>query len=328
MNKPRLKRLLGSLSGNRLNRAWYSLGLHMHMTERRRVAILSYSDIEPDLARQVLWGDFWFKHEMIKAVGSLGFAVVDLDSRYRPDIVIHLFGQPVNPSLFSTAYKILWIHSNPDKITPAFLAQYDRIYCISELFATWIREKGFECIVVQQGTSKRPIPGLACQHDVTFVGNARAGLGGIRQIVEDMGQPDCDFKVWGTGYRSLNKRYWAGEYVDNNELSVLYGSSRISLNDHTSAMAAAGFINPRVFDILASGGFCISDPNPTITQVFGDSVPLYTSPQHLRDLVEFYLRHPQEREVLAKEGNSIANQYTWAKVAASLLDGISADYDD
>lgn len=327
LNRARLSRVLSVLSGNRINRAWYSTRLHKYMVERRRVAILSYSDLEPDLARQYLWGDFWFKYEMIKAVGGLGFAVVDLFSQYRPDVVIHLFGDPVDTTPFSSAYKILWIHSNPDKVTPRILEQYDRIFCISDLFAARIGEMGFNCTVVQQGSSKRPIPGLALQYDVTFVGNARAKLGGSRQIVEDMGQPDFDFKVWGAGYRSLDERYWAGHYVDNAQLSVLYGASRISLNDHNPAMAAEGFINPRVFDILAAGGFCISDPNPSLSQAFGDTVQQYRAPSHLRELVDHYLANPQEREELARRGHVMVAQYTWDRVASSLLDGIQPAYD-
>lgn len=289
---------------------------------KRRISVISYSDTEYNEYRRIMWGDYWFKHELIKAMGQLGYLIVDI--QYEPDVIVHCFGAPVK--LPQQTYNILWIHSNPDKITSELLAQYDRIYCISNLFAMQLQEKGFECVVVQQGTSKRLISGLEPRYDVVFVGNARGELGGTRQIVKDLGEPDYDFRVWGTGYTALPKRYWAGEYIDNCELSVIYGVSRISLNDHRPAMSAAGFINPRVFDILAAGGFCISDPNPAITELFGDTVPQYQTPEHLRYLVRYYLEHEQERQALARRGRAIASQYTWDKVARSLLEGISPVY--
>lgn len=306
----------------RIKRIWNPLG---PLLEQHRVTVLAFSDVELDLARQVQWGDYWFKHEITRAIGNLGFAVVS--ELYCPEIVVHLFGQPTDLSAFAKAYKILWIHSNPDKITPDILRQYDRIYCISNLFAEEIRRLGFECEVVQQGTSKRELTGLPQRYDVIFVGNARAELGGIRGIVEDMGQPDYNFKVWGTGYRTLSSQYWAGEYYDYQTLGELYASSCISLNDHRPAMSAKGFINPRVFDILAAGGFCISDPNPAITDVFGDAVPQYESKHHLHTLIDYYLSHPAERNLLAKKGQDIATQYRWERVATALLEGISPDYE-
>jgi hypothetical protein len=312
-----LIRGMALLGKDKLQSIWDPLG---PLIEHRRVTISAFSDIEPNLSLQYTWGDYWFKAELTKAIGALGFAVVA--PSYPPDVVLHIFGHPTDLSRFESAFKILWIHSHPEKVTPSILAQYDRVTCISDTFAAEVQKMGFHCNVVQQGTSKRSVPGLPLRYDVVFVGNARSELRGTRQIVADMGLPDYDFKVWGSGYCELPTRYWAGMYIDNGDLGTLYSTSRISLNDHRPAMAAAGFINPRVFDILAAGGFCVSDPNPAITDLFGDTVPQYTSPAHLRELVTYYLDHPEERQALAGRGHAIAIQYTWEKVAAALLEGI------
>lgn len=302
--------------------AWNPLG---EILSSRRVAVLAYSDSDLNLSRQFVWGDYWFKHELTKAIGSANFVVVE--PHYRPDIVVHLFGEPVDLSSFSSAQKILWIHSNPNKIDARILENYDRVCCCSEVFAAKIRGMGFECDYVQQGTSKQPISAFSRQHDVVFVGNARAGLEGSRPVVTAIGEPTYDFRVWGTGYRSLPAQYWAGEYFDYYALGQLYASSCITLNDHQPAMSAAGFINPRVFDVLAAGGFCISDTNEAITALFGESVPQYQSAEHLRELVEYYLTHPDERNALARQGHDIAVQFSWDRVARSLLRDISPLYD-
>jgi len=88
-------------------------------------------------------------------------------------------------------------------------------------------------------------------------------------------------------------------------------------------MAREGFLTPRIFDILASGGFCISDKNSGINEIFGDSVPQYESPEHLRELIDFYINHPDERLKLMEKGRKIALSHTWQKRAEQFLKGIS-----
>jgi spore maturation protein CgeB len=94
-------------------------------------------------------------------------------------------------------------------------------------------------------------------------------------------------------------------------LEKLYAASRITLTDHHPDMAREGFVSNKVFDILASGGFVISDNNPGIEKIFGNTVPQYESAEHLKHLVEFYLDHPGEREKLMLRGRDIALTHTY-----------------
>ena len=75
----------------------------------------------------------------------------------------------------------------------------------------------------------------------------------------------------------------------------------------------------KIFDILASGGFCISDKNSGIEEIFGDSVPQYESAQHLRELIDFYIDHPDERSRLMEKGRKIACSHTWGERANQFL---------
>ena len=87
-------------------------------------------------------------------------------------------------------------------------------------------------------------------------------------------------------------------------------------------MRREGFIAPKIFDILASGGFCISDKNPGIEEIFGDTVPQYESPEHLKELVDFYVGNPDERLKLMERGRKIALSYTWKRVAEQFVRAI------
>jgi len=80
-------------------------------------------------------------------------------------------------------------------------------------------------------------------------------------------------------------------------------------------MEREGFVSNKVFDILASGGFVISGKNKGLALLFEDSVPEYESAEHLKEIVEYYLDHPEERQRLMAKGLKIARTHTYAERA-------------
>ncbi len=279
----------------------------------RRVSVVSPADRDVDQFRKLQWGDTWVKYELVKALGELGFIVTDVD----PDAVVHLYGGP--SALPHAPHRVIWVYSHPDRLHPRDLDTYDRVLCLSSTMVTRIRAWGHHADTLPWATSRRPRTS-AHRHDVVFVGNAR---GGSRPVVDLVGEPSYDFKVWGRGFERLPARYWAGGYFDYGALGDLYSSSLIALNDHASAMAENGFIAPRVYDIIGSGGFCISDQNPALTALFGDAVPQYRNRDELHDLIAHYLGHPEARLPLMERAQSIVLASTWADRAARLMDGIA-----
>ncbi len=282
----------------------------------QRVSIVSNSDSVPNLYRQLRWGDYWVKYELIKELGEISGIVTNEE----PDIVIHLFGFPTK--MPKNTYKIVWIYSHPDRVNAKLLRQYDKIFCLSYSFIKKINQMGFEAELMIGATAKRPLR-REIKYDIVFVGNHRMGVPLGRKIVQDVGETPYNFKVWGTGWKSiLPEKYYGGQYIDNQRLDELYASSLIALNDHHEDMAREGFVAIRIFDILASGGFCISDRNSGINEIFGDSVPQYESPEHLRELIDFYINNPDERLKLMEKGRKIALSHTWQKRAEQFLKGI------
>ena len=61
-------------------------------------------------------------------------------------------------------------------------------------------------------------------------------------------------------------------------------------------------MNQRTFDVPAAGGFLISDEMEGLGDVLeiGKEVVVYHSPQELRELVIYYLDHPDERREIAE----------------------------
>ena len=287
---------------------------------RRRYAIVAFSDIHGDLGQQMQWGDFWVKQELTAAIAALGGAVVE--PFMRPDVMIHLFGGFYD--LPPAKEHVLWIHSHPEKLTSSFLSTYDRIFCISRAKCEELERSGVKCGWLPMATGKRLQEQARVEERVVFVGNALPGLGGHRRVVDDLlavraENPEIDFALWGGLYQDLPSGVLVGEYLPYHELDSLYARSAIVLNDHRTEMKEQEFINPRILDVIACGGFVISDRNKVINDYFGDAVPQYEGPEELAELLKTYYGHPDRRAERLLRARELVGAYTWQRVAQGLM---------
>ena len=279
------------------------------------IGVIAYSDFY-DQPKQKVWGDYWFKENLVKEFARSGY-LVDNSS---PKILLHLFGEPLT-NLPSNTYNILWIHSHPDRISPEVLEKYQKIYCISRPFTQKIIDMGFDADFLMIPTNMTP----ACcekKYDIVFVGNTRQNK--IRKVISDLEDSSYQVKIWGWGWKGLIPDAWyGGEYYENSSLNELYAASRIVLNDHHDDMKREGFINPRVLDVLASGGFVVSDDVPGMNDFLDYSVPTYHFAEELHSLINFYIDDDAARESLAEKGRKIVWQYTYAACCREIIRHIS-----
>ena len=93
-------------------------------------------------------------------------------------------------------------------------------------------------------------------------------------------------------------------YADyESEMPHIFYNSKINLNI-TSRTIQSG-IPKRVLDILACGGFCLTNYQPEIAEYFEDGVDLvmYSGMADLVAKAEYYLGHEEERIAIAENGN-------------------------
>jgi len=167
-------------------------------------------------------------------------------------------------------------------------------------------------------TGKKPLHDVNLRYPATFVGNARP-RGGGRLAVEALLETGEPFLVWGHGWQGrLPQKKFGGEYFDYGKLEELYAASEFSLNDHHPDMRRWGFVSFRLYDILASGGFAVSDRSDGIAEIFGDSIPQFSDGKELREIFSHYHAHPEERERLIKQGMKAALSHTWEKRAEQI----------
>ena len=277
-----------------------------------KIDIQSFAEREHDLLERRKWGDFWVQKHLEIEFELLGCEVGP------GDCLLYLYGlpMPVRPA----RRKIAWVYSHPDRCDFDFLKQFDKVYCLSDFFAPELEKHGIHAEIMLGATNRAPVS-VPIQHDIVFVGNSRANVG--RAIINDLYAGHLEnplpysVEIWGWGW---DKHPWyAGPYYPNEELGRLYASSAISLNDHHTDMSRWGFVAVKLFDILASGGFALSDTNRGIFPLFGERVPQYKSKRELRALVDHYMGHPETRAKTVAGGVQIATTCSWKLRAETLM---------
>lgn len=98
-------------------------------------------------------------------------------------------------------------------------------------------------------------------------------------------------------YKALERYIFHDNILPNDEVSRFYRHSRCSINIHRTRGDINGegdqldnhklySTGPRTFEVVASGGFLITDYRKEIVDIFGDSVLYFDNAQELQDKVE------------------------------------------
>jgi spore maturation protein CgeB len=145
-----------------------------------------------------------------------------------------------------------------------------------------------------------PIPDDVPSHDVVFVGT------GFEERIELLSAVDwtgIDLGLYGSwdllGSRHHLREYLKGGYVSNARANHLYRKARIGLNLYRQSKGfgrgapridvAAESLNPRAYELAASGCFTISDHRSEVSEVFADLVPTFTASEEVRPLIDRWL---------------------------------------
>lgn len=105
------------------------------------------------------------------------------------------------------------------------------------------------------------------------------------------------------------------------EMPVVFRQSKINLNI-TSKTIQTG-LPLRIFDVLACGGFLITNYQEQLTECFdiGSDLEIYSSEDELLDKVRFYLANDTLREKIALNGyEKVKNNHTYKIRIAQILD--------
>lgn len=105
------------------------------------------------------------------------------------------------------------------------------------------------------------------------------------------------------------------------DLASLYYHSRINVNIfHSQCINST---NSRVYDVLAAGGFLLTEYRPRLAEEFeiGRHLVTFSTPSEAREKAVYYLDHSSERESIAREGQRhVLSHHTFAPRCRQLLE--------
>lgn len=181
-----------------------------------------------------------------------------------------------------------------------------------------------------------PDPALPA-HDVVFVGTyfperiallAAADWSGIDLGL--YGSLDADMRRV-PGWRRL-KRHYRGGSMSNADATALYRRAAVCLNlnrtctwvDGARHVLTAESLNPRAYELAATGAFQVAQARAEVADVFGASVPTFDTPDDLAELVHFALSDPTWRRAMAAEARRRVAPHSFDARAAQVVAQLSA----
>lgn len=138
--------------------------------------------------------------------------------------------------------------------------------------------------------------------------------------------PFCESKYFWKSYLFRRKYPLLAECVENGSIipedaARVYASSKICLNIHGSANRS---LNPRTFEIMATGSFELMDAHADYAGLVqpGKHLACFSDADELVSQVQYYLEHDTERELLASQGQKrVRNRYSMIHSLGQLLSG-------
>jgi len=155
--------------------------------------------------------------------------------------------------------------------------------------------------------------GLKKEIDIAFVGSLalkmpNAPSGYLRaEILNALAEAGLKIKTYSPGITDAFKEFPAlknieyyNEYKNHEEVNKFYNEAKIVLSVHSPQLKTG--VSPRVFDAALSGTFQLAQYEPELDELFPKgTIKFFKNTTELVDLANYYLKHDEEREEIAKK---------------------------
>lgn len=270
----------------------------------------------PDNDTKKLWGDYHYALAMKREFEAQGYEVQVKPYQQwfdRTDAKYNIVLRGTRPFYHKMEKQknIMWNISHPEDISFDEYNSYDFVYFASDKLTNSIGSQlkvpaktllqcTDETVMKYQDKNEK-------EYELLFVGNSR---GIFRESVKYAANTGYNFAIYGSKWENFGEigRHIKAEYMDNAEIGQAYHDACILLNDHWEDMRQEGIVSNRVYDALAAEAFVLSDYMPEIEEIFEGCVLTYKNEEEFQEKVDYYMKHPKERETLAKRGREIVLQ--------------------
>jgi len=155
----------------------------------------------------------------------------------------------------------------------------------------------------------------------------------INLLLRPLLDRNYDLAVWGKGWQQIPgelemqipEKYLRGP-VDWEETAKVYGSAKIILAPQNEFRFSTQ-VAMRTFEILGSQGFMVTPRTRALEKMFihGKHLVMVDSGEETREVVDYYLKHPVEREAIAKEGQKVVyGAHTYIHRAKQVLEVVES----
>lgn len=269
--------------------------------------------------------------------------------KHQPDIFLEIGGNRILPATLRKLKNrgiitALWT-TDPLRGDVSWLlkagGEYDFIFCAGSEAYELFKEAGLKNIhflpfgcspefhypVSLKGEDRR---NYSC--DIAFVGTVDPGIYPFRTgVLEAIS--DFNLAVWGPGADLL---------PDDSKLKTLVRGKETSPEDWRKIYQAAKIVicihyqdpqgkfkcfqaSPRVYEALACGAFLAVDDQKDVRELFKDreDLVIFKDTAQLREILKYYLAHPEEREKIAAQGRAkVLSGHTYLHRVRTILKAI------
>jgi spore maturation protein CgeB len=166
-------------------------------------------------------------------------------------------------------------------------------------------------------------------HDVVFVGT---GFSERVALLEGVDWTGIDLGLYGNwrGVGKILQPFVRKQEILNAEAVALYRHAKIGLNLYRTTAGInmnglgghidrADSLNPRAYELAATGAFHLSTPRAEVAEKFGPVVPTFTTSAELEDLIRYWLAHDAERQAVAARLPALVAEDTWIARGGQVL---------
>lgn len=288
---------------------------------------------------------------LVKEVTPLqeGEDAASMAALLRPNLVLVLNGTRFPPAQVDALREqgirtVVWMVDDPyhSDISAVLALHYDIVLTHEMNCVAWYRELGCPQVHylplaagMELYTPKKvEIP---YHTDICFIANGFWNrIAFIEQVAPFLSQKKTLIAGWWWdrlgNYELLKDKIRPNiNWLPPEETASFYNGAKIVINLHRADQDPANFnsrgivghsINPRTYEICASGAFQLTDSRTDLAQLYvpGREIVTYESSQDFIDKASYYLEHDGEREAIALRGlRRTMEQHTYSKRLQTLL---------
>jgi spore maturation protein CgeB len=256
---------------------------------------------------------------------------------FRPDLILAVKAEQIFPRTILQARQLrtaafnwcfddpfLWLEQ-PDEL----MAAYDHVLLVDRAYVETAQVRVPHARVaylpqccdpdIHKTIALTPAERQRFGNDVCFVGSMYPYRA---QLLAGLG--DLDLGIWGNYWSHADdlalRTSYRGREAYGIEKTKVFNASKIVLNTHHPQAIRA--TNLRTFEVTGCGGFLLVDRREDLMRLYreGEEFVAFEGKDDLRNKIEYYLSHPDEREKIGRQGQRRAYaEHTYARRLNELL---------